>query len=38
MPNSKEDVNAYKMYGKESMISKEEFIKKYQISEKRSFK
>ena len=33
MPNLKEDIDIYKMYGNESAISKDEFIKKYQVNE-----
>lgn len=38
MPNLKEDVNVYKMYGKESIMPKDEFMKTYKISENRSFR
>ena len=34
MSNLKEDVDVYKMYGKESTISKADFIKKYAVNEK----
>ena len=35
MANTKEDVDINKMYANESQISKDEFIKKYRVSEKR---
>ena len=35
---SKEDVDIYNMYGKDSSISKNEFLQKYRINENRSFK
>lgn len=38
MPNLKEDVDVYKMYCEDSTISKEEFLKKYKITEKRTFR
>lgn len=38
MPNLKEDVDVYKMYGEDSNISKDEFLKKYKITEKRTFR
>ncbi len=38
MPNLKEDVDIYKMYGEESKLSKDEFLKKYQIKEERTYK
>ena len=36
MSNVKEEVNVAKMYGEECTLSKDEFIKKYKVSEKRS--
>ena len=33
MGNKKEEVNIFKMYGKESTLEKEEFIKTYKIKE-----
>ncbi len=36
MVNSKEEVNISKMYGQECILSKDEFIKKYNVIEKRS--
>lgn len=38
MSSLKEDVDVYQMYGKDSSISKNEFLQKYKISEKRTFK
>ena len=38
MQNLKEDVDIYIMYGKESSMSKLEFIKEYQINENRIIK
>ena len=38
MPNLKEDVDVYKMYSKDSTISKDEFLQKYKITENRSFR
>lgn len=35
---SKEDVDIYNMYGKDSSISKNEFLQKYRINENRSFR
>ena len=32
MLNTKEDIDVYKMYGNESLISKEEFIEKKSIN------
>lgn len=37
MKTKKEEVNIYEMYGKDSMLSKDEFIKKYNITESRTF-
>ena len=37
MPNLKEDVDVYKMYGKDCTLSKDEFLQKYNISENRTF-
>lgn len=36
--NQKEDVDVNKMYGANSTISKEEFLKKYEVNENRTFK
>lgn len=36
MPNTKEEVNVAKMYGEECILSKNDFIKKYKVSEKRT--
>ena len=38
MPNLKEDVDVYKMYSKDSTISKDEFLQKYKITENRNFR
>ena len=38
MPNLKEDVDVYKIYGKDSTLSKDEFLKKYKITENRAFR
>lgn len=38
MPNLKEDVDVYKMYAKDSIFSKEEFLKKYNVNENRTFR
>lgn len=37
MANTKEEVNISKMYGQECILPKDEFIKKYKVTEKRSF-
>lgn len=34
---AKDDVNVKKMYGQECILPKDEFIKEYNIKEKRSF-
>lgn len=36
--NIKEEVDVCEMYGKESTISREEFIKKYKVNENRTFR
>ena len=33
MSNSKEEINVGKMYGKECILSKEEFVKEFKVSE-----
>ena len=38
VPNLKENVDIYKMYGKDSTISKDDFLKKYKITMNRTFK
>ncbi len=38
MSNLKEDVDVYKMYSKDSTISKDEFLQKYKIIENRTFR
>ena len=35
MSNTKEEVNVSKMYGEECMLSKNDFIQKYRVSDKR---
>jgi len=35
MSSLKEDVDVYKMYGKESIISKDEFVRTYNVNENR---
>lgn len=37
MSNLKEDVDVNKMYGRDSIISKDEFLKKYEFKENRTF-
>ena len=37
LANNKEDVNVSKMYGTVSTIPKEDFLKKYKVSQGRSF-
>lgn len=37
MATSKEEVNISKLYGQECILPKDEFIKKYEVSEKRTF-
>ena len=37
MKTKKEEVNVHEMYGKDSILSKDEFVKKYKITEKRPF-
>ncbi len=37
MSNTKEEVNVAKMYGQECILPKDEFIKKYNVEEKRTF-
>lgn len=36
MPNLKEEVDVYKMYGEDSKISKDEFMQKYKVNENRT--
>ena len=36
MPNLKEDVNVNNMYGKDRSITKDEFLQKYKVDEKRT--
>ncbi len=38
MANLKEEVDVYKLYGKDSTCSKEEFLQKYKITENRTFR
>lgn len=38
MSNTKEEVNVAQLYGQECILPKDDFIKKYQVSEKRSVK
>ena len=37
MANTKEDVDINKMYANESQISKDEFIKKYKINDRKRY-
>lgn len=38
MSNLKEDVDIYKMYSKDSTISKDEFLQNYKITQNRTFR
>lgn len=38
MHSPKEDVDVYKMYVRESTVSKDEFMEKYNVNEKRTFR